>query len=148
MFGVCVFVISLFVCVLACISICIFCMFCSCMTVHDHINIVHACTCVLMYVYVHVCVGCLIPHQLPLLDPSGLFAFLSDWARARIGEERKHSRDSLCLLSYPFLLNEEDQKLLTHETGLQQIKLISFHVTTVYMTVKPKEQKALWLKKL
>lgn len=54
-------------------------MFCSCMTVHDHINIVHACTCVLMYVYVHVCVGCLIPHQLPLLDPSGLFAFLSDY---------------------------------------------------------------------
>lgn len=30
------------------------------------------------YVCVHVCVSCFILHQLPLLDPRGLFAFLLD----------------------------------------------------------------------
>lgn len=33
---------------------------------------------VFMYVYVHVGVGCFMPHQPPLLDPRGLFAFLLD----------------------------------------------------------------------
>lgn len=51
-----------------------------------------------------------------------------------------HWRDSLCFFSHPFFLNEDDKMLLVHETCLEQIQLIRFHVTTVYMTVKPKEQ--------
>lgn len=83
------------------------------------------CVCLHMCLCVHVCV-CPGPRRTICVS-------------IRLSQSQRHSRESLCLPSYPFLLNEDDQKLLTHETGLQQIKLISFPVTTVYKTVKEAE---------
>lgn len=42
--------------------------------VHDHVSTVYVCTCVCMCLLV----GCLMPHQLSVLDLRRLFAFLSD----------------------------------------------------------------------
>lgn len=53
----------------------------SCLTVHGHVNIVYVC------VRVCVCLAALHLYQLPVMDPSRLFAFQSDGARARIGGE-------------------------------------------------------------
>lgn len=49
-----------------------------CMIVHDHVNIMYACT--FLFFCFHVClfVNCLILYQLPVLDSWGLFAFLWD----------------------------------------------------------------------
>lgn len=91
--------------------------------------------CLLAASYLTSCLSC---------TPVGYSLF----CQTELEQEGKRSRESLCLPSYPFVLNEEDQKLLTDATGLQQIKLISFLVTTVCFIVQPEEQKTLWLKKL
>lgn len=62
--SVCVcFVMSACLCVLVSISVCSFCM-----TVHDHVNIVYACTCVSLFVSMYVFV-CWLPHTLPAACP-------------------------------------------------------------------------------
>lgn len=48
------------------ISICIFCMFWSCLSVHDHVNVGHLCTC--PYVCLRPCM-CWLPHASPAASP-------------------------------------------------------------------------------
>lgn len=134
-----VLVIAACLCVLVFTSICIFCIFYlvpQCMTMSG--LCMHAC------VSVRVC-GCLLAASYLtsclFWTPADLLLFCQTEPKPE--QEEKHSRKSLCLPSYPFLLNEEDQKLFSHETWLKQIKLISFPVTTVYMMTQSKEKKVL-----
>ncbi len=105
-------VISAFLCVLVSMFICIFCIF---YPVEQRISGL----CMCARVFFHVC-GCLLAAS---YSTSCLFSGPQRAIRFSIRLSQSQNRrrfivGRLCLASYPLLLDEEDQKLLTHETWL------------------------------
>lgn len=76
----------------------------------------HVSSCMSVFLFVFFLGGgflCLMLNQLPILAPKETTSFFYLMQPAQEKRSSRASIPSLCLSSYPFLHNEEDQKLLT-----------------------------------